>query len=177
MNLATPSFCRNYPEKLTSLYRRAIPAFCFVFMTGTAIFGHAQEAAQVPPATSLEPPKPARLNIVDSDLIPSVGEARPGKVIIEGLNLIPMEEARAMIGFQVRVLEENGVTMARADDASFFLEEGIRDLGYQEAKVVWEITPGNDVLLTVQEISKAPIESVPELTLSKGMDRRPSIVP
>ncbi|MEM8954561.1 MAG: BamA/TamA family outer membrane protein [Verrucomicrobiota bacterium] len=56
-----------------------------------------------------------------------------------------------MISFQVRNLEESGVTMARADDAAFFLEEGIRGLGYKDAKVEWEITPANDVVLSVQE--------------------------
>lgn len=95
--------------------------------------------------------KPLPLQIVDPDLVPSVREARPGKVEIRGLVSIEEEKARSMITFQLRNLEETGVTMARADDAAFFLQTGIRNLGYDKARVDWEIKPNNSVVLAVDE--------------------------
>ena len=83
--------------------------------------------------------KPPQLQIVDPDLVPSVREARPAKVEIRGLASIEEGKARSLITFQLRILEETGVTMARADDAAFFLQTGIRNLGYDRARVDWEI--------------------------------------
>ncbi|MEM7143612.1 MAG: BamA/TamA family outer membrane protein [Verrucomicrobiota bacterium] len=143
---------------------RSMACYCYccggVLVAGVTSAGAEEGAVGGGVTAPQEIPKPARMEIVDRELIPSVGAARPGKVLIEGLREISEEDARAMITFQVRNIEESGVTMARADDAAFFLEEGIRDFGYREAKVEWEITSANDVLLTVQEAKEVYVGEI-----------------
>ena len=98
-----------------------------------------------------EPAPPPRRQIVDPDLVPSIGKSRSGTVEIRGLVSVSEEEARDAIRLQLRKLEENGVTMARADDAAFFLEKTLRGLGHDESTVNWQMPDADTVILNVSE--------------------------
>ena len=141
------------PKRPLPAPRRAAAIVCAAFVWGAIPSADGQDVPKPGEnTTSLAAPPP--LQIVDPHLFPSAREAKPGKVVIRGLTSIEEEKARNMIRFQLRNLEENGITMARADDAAFFLEQRIRQTGFDTATVEWEIEDDNSVLLTVDEGGK-----------------------
>ncbi|MEM7697509.1 MAG: BamA/TamA family outer membrane protein, partial [Verrucomicrobiota bacterium] len=60
-------------------------------------------------------------------------------VDIVGLQSLPTEMAEGWIETQLEFVESSGVTMARADDLAFFLENALRDRGYKSATVDWTL--------------------------------------
>ncbi len=75
-------------------------------------------------------------------------------VKITGLQSIRPEHAREWISSPLELTESSGVSMARADDLAFFLENAIREQGYKGASVDWKVEgTGSDasILLTVSE--------------------------
>jgi len=72
-------------------------------------------------------------------------------VTIRGLRTVPESEARSFIEHQLDYIEENGVSTARADDAAYFLETSLRDRGYDDARVKWQIPAANRIVLEVSE--------------------------
>lgn len=85
-----------------------------------------------------------------TDAASAASEKTEGSVRIEGLRSVSNEEARGWIEAQIDFIESAGPSMARADDAAFFLETALRDRGYTEAKVSWDIE-GSTVALAVDE--------------------------
>ena len=124
-------------------------AAILVIVAGSWASGQEEQSSDTSPDET-PPPRPRR-QIVDPDLVPSAGRSTPGTVEIEGLVSLSEEDARDEIRLQVRKLEENGVTMARADDAAFFLEKVLRGRGHDEAVVDWAITGNQTVTLSVKE--------------------------
>lgn len=80
-------------------------------------------------------------------------------VRIEGLQTIPVEQANEWIAPQLEFIESSGVSMAQADDVSFFLENALRDRGYKEATVDWELE-NSTIVLTVSEGSSIQIGNI-----------------
>ncbi len=75
-------------------------------------------------------------------------------VRIEGLNTIRLEQAEEWIASQITYIESTGVSMARADDIAYFLENAMRDRGYRNAVVEWKLAGENEqrfIQLTVNE--------------------------
>ncbi|MDG2122373.1 MAG: POTRA domain-containing protein [Verrucomicrobiales bacterium] len=81
-------------------------------------------------------------------------------VVIDGLATVDEREAREMITNQVQAVEKLGASGARADDAAFFLQLGLRKLGYKGAQVRWDLGAGGKVLLTVEEGAPAELGEV-----------------
>lgn len=84
-------------------------------------------------------------------------EASP--VRIEGLQTIPADQANKWIAPQIEFIESSGVSMARADDISFFLENALRDRGYKEATVDWKLE-NDTIILSVSEGSSILIGDI-----------------
>lgn len=78
-----------------------------------------------------------------------------GTVKVSGLRSIPIENVRGWIGTQLDYIESAGVSMARADDAAYFLENALRERGYKSATVDWKLVDGaggkKQILLQVNE--------------------------
>ncbi len=75
-------------------------------------------------------------------------------VKIEGLSSITLEQAEEWLESQVTYIESAGVSPARADDVAYFLENAMRDRGYDKAVVDWKVQgdePDQIILLTVNE--------------------------
>ncbi len=75
-------------------------------------------------------------------------------VRIEGLTTISGEVAKEWISGQLTYIEASGVSKARADDIAYFLENAIRDRGYEDALVEWKVVGAGEnqiILLTVNE--------------------------
>ena len=75
-------------------------------------------------------------------------------VEIEGLSSISAAEAEEWLTTQLEFVESSGVSMARADDLAFFLENSLRDRGYKSATVDWKLTGESEskkIVLTVDE--------------------------
>ena len=51
----------------------------------------------------------------------------------------------------IHYIDENGVSTARADDAAFFLQLGLRKRGYEKANVTWRLPTANRIVLDVEE--------------------------
>ncbi len=90
----------------------------------------------------------AGLSSYAEDELPS---ASSSAVTITGLRTVSKSEARDYIKHQLDYIEKNGISTARADDAAYFLEASLRDRGYEDARVKWEIPAGNRILLNVNE--------------------------
>ena len=82
--------------------------------------------------------------------VADAGSDAGGAIEITGLKTISMQDAQALLILPRRFIEENGVTTARADDAAFILQNGLREEGLMEATVEWAVE-GDRVLLTVDE--------------------------
>ncbi len=86
------------------------------------------------------------------------------QVEIVGLRSVTTAEAEKWIATQLEFVESSGVSMARADDLAFFLENSLRDRGFRSATVNWELvgeTGTRRIVLTVDEGPSArvgPIE-------------------
>ena len=96
------------------------------------------------------------LLISSACVVPSVAEdetpsAPSSSITIRGLRTVSESEARSYIEHQLDYIEENGVSTARADDAAYFLETSLRDRGYEDARVKWQIPTANQILLDVSE--------------------------
>lgn len=82
-------------------------------------------------------------------------EADSGIVKIEGLRSVPLEKAEEWISTQLEFIESAGASMARADDVAYFLENALRERGYEEATVDWKLANGaageKIIILTVFE--------------------------
>jgi outer membrane protein assembly complex protein YaeT len=75
-------------------------------------------------------------------------------VSITGLQSITPDQARKWISSPLESINSGGVTMARADDLAFFLENAMREQGYKGAAVDWEVEgEGTEarIVLTVSE--------------------------
>lgn len=72
-------------------------------------------------------------------------------VSIRGLRTLSEAEARALIENQLDYIATHGLSTARADDAAFFLERELRQRGYEDARVAWEMTSPSRVVLNVNE--------------------------
>lgn len=85
-------------------------------------------------------------------------------VRIEGLQTVSQNQAKEWIDSQIDFIESTGVSMARADDVSFFLENALRDRGYKEATVDWKIEDSADgsktIVLQVAEGSSVQIGTI-----------------
>jgi outer membrane protein assembly complex protein YaeT len=79
-------------------------------------------------------------------------EAQVGtNVTINGLNSITDAEARSHIRSQLRHIDKNGVSTARADDAAYFLQLELRKRGYEKAEVDWRLPAADRIVLDVEE--------------------------
>ena len=74
-----------------------------------------------------------------------------GLVKVQGLNTVPPAIAQSWIETQIEYIEKSGVSMARADDAAYFLENALRQRGYKKATVDWKLIEDRQILLTVNE--------------------------
>jgi len=75
-------------------------------------------------------------------------------VKITGLKTIPPDQARKWISSPLEQIESGGVTMARADDLAYFLENAMREQGYKGATVDWAVEgegDGASIVLSVSE--------------------------
>lgn len=84
-------------------------------------------------------------------------------VQITGLRTVPLASAEKWIESQLEFVESSGVSMARADDLAFFLENSLRDRGFRRATVEWEIIEGSGgkvIQLTVEEGNAQQISSI-----------------
>ena len=95
------------------------------------------------------------------------GAARSADLVqITGLRTVPVSSAEKWIESQLEFVESSGVSMARADDLAFFLENSLRDRGFTRATVEWKIIDGSEgeiIQLAVEEgnarqISRIQIE-------------------
>lgn len=77
--------------------------------------------------------------------------AAGGKVRIEGLRTVQQEDAEDWIANQLEFIESSGTSMARADDVAFFLENALRERGYEEATVDWKLVDegGEDKIIVL----------------------------
>ncbi|MDF1740158.1 MAG: hypothetical protein P1U86_13430 [Verrucomicrobiales bacterium] len=73
-----------------------------------------------------------------------------GQVVMQGLSSISEDDARDWVRDQITFIESTNASMAKADDVSYFLENALRDRGYQNATVEWKLD-GDRILLTVSE--------------------------
>lgn len=75
-------------------------------------------------------------------------------VRFQGLQSISPEQARTWLKPQITFINSTGVSMARADDVAYFLENAMRERGYKKASVDWKLV-GDDgakyILLKVSE--------------------------
>jgi len=87
--------------------------------------------------------------------VPWVDGAGNGLVQIEGLRSVDQGQAEEWISPQLEFIESAGANMARADDVAYFLENALRERGYEEATVDWKLEDGADgvkvIILTVFE--------------------------
>ncbi|MEZ5305244.1 MAG: BamA/TamA family outer membrane protein [Verrucomicrobiales bacterium] len=97
----------------------------------------------------------AALAVAQAALTGSAAEVR-----FEGLSTVGEDEARAMIEDQLAIIDELGVSTARADDAAFFLERAIVRLGLPDAAVDWELPGGEALVLRVDEGPQLTIGSI-----------------
>ncbi|MDF1751935.1 MAG: BamA/TamA family outer membrane protein [Verrucomicrobiales bacterium] len=79
-----------------------------------------------------------------------------GSVIeVFGLKTLSPAQVKELIGTQIDYVESSGVSMARADDAAYFLENALRERGYKSATVDWKLKSNNQgklqIHLTVDE--------------------------
>ena len=75
-------------------------------------------------------------------------------VEIAGLTRVSTAEAESWLETQLEFVESSGVSMARADDLAFFLENSLRDRGFKSASVDWKLVDSEGVkkiLLSVDE--------------------------
>lgn len=75
-------------------------------------------------------------------------------VRFEGLRSVSQEQAEEWLGSQITFINSSGVSMARADDVAYFLENAMRERGYRQASVDWKIQGEGDgkyILLSVSE--------------------------
>ncbi|MEM9016575.1 MAG: BamA/TamA family outer membrane protein [Verrucomicrobiota bacterium] len=81
-------------------------------------------------------------------------------VQIEGLQSLDEAQARKWIDSQLTFINSSGVSMARADDVAYFLENAMRQRGYREATVDWKLEGEGEagrIRLTVSEGSASTI--------------------
>ncbi len=78
-----------------------------------------------------------------------------GAVKITGLNSVPSDQVREWIGSQLEYIDSAGVSMARADDVAYFLENALRERGFKKSTVDWKLVDGangkKQILLSVDE--------------------------
>jgi outer membrane protein insertion porin family len=75
-------------------------------------------------------------------------------VQITGLQSISPEQARRWISSPLEQIKSGGVTMARADDLAFFLENAMREQGYKAATVDWKLHGQGGAALIVLTVSE-----------------------
>ena len=81
-------------------------------------------------------------------------------VRFEGLQSVSTEQARTWLKPQITFINSTGVSMARADDVAYFLENAMRERGYKKASVDWKLIgegDGRHILLQVSEGSSSTI--------------------
>ena len=88
-----------------------------------------------------------------------VTSASAGEVTFRGLSTTTIDDARGFIENQIEYIQKNGATTARADDAAFFLQRALKNRGYDEAAVDWQVQ-GNSVVLEVTEGRQKTLETV-----------------
>lgn len=75
-------------------------------------------------------------------------------VKITGLQSIRPDQAWEWIDSQLELTESTGVSMARADDLAFFLENAMREQGYKAATVDWEVEGSGDEARIVLKVAE-----------------------
>ncbi|MEX2580288.1 MAG: BamA/TamA family outer membrane protein [Verrucomicrobiales bacterium] len=73
-----------------------------------------------------------------------------GKLRLEGLRTVTEEQVEKWVASQLEFIEATEVNMARADDVAYFLEIALRDRGYEDATVDWNLSrnaAGNQVIV------------------------------
>ena len=84
-------------------------------------------------------------------LVVASAQDRGQSVSFEGLRTFAESEARALIEPQLETIDEQGPSTARADDAAFFLEREMRERGFEDARVTWELPSPTRVVLQIHE--------------------------
>lgn len=85
----------------------------------------------------------------DAPRDPAAGNG-PSNLDIRGIDPSLAAAAKKAIADEVRLIESEGATMARADDAAYFLQLWLLRQGYAEAQVDWQLPGGNQVVLEVR---------------------------
>lgn len=84
-------------------------------------------------------------------------------VSVTGLQSVTPDQARSWIASQLEAVNTSGVSMARADDLAFFLENAMREQGYKEATVDWKLEgsgPEARIILTASEGSSLMVGGI-----------------
>ncbi len=79
---------------------------------------------------------------------------------IVGATAFPEKELREQLKEQITSIEQLGLTAARADDASFFLQLYYRKHGYEKAEVNYNLLGGNRLRLVVKEGARLTLANV-----------------
>lgn len=80
-------------------------------------------------------------------------------VTIKGLQSVSQDEAKSWVKDQLKFINSSSVSMAKADDIAYFLENAFRERGYKEATVEWEIV-GEKIVLSVREGSEMKLGQI-----------------
>ncbi len=135
--------------------RRANSSFLALVGSLTAMALLAQEAVQ--PADKHYQPVPKEQGPTDP---PPKTE---GKLAVEyrGAKGFKDDELQTAIAEQIKEIETQGLTKARADDAAFFLSQYYRTHGYAEAEVLWELGGPARLILKIKE---GPVATIRKIT-------------
>lgn len=82
------------------------------------------------------------------------------KVEFSGLYTISEESARKWLKTPLAFVETQGVSMAQADDLAYFLENAMRERGYDRASVDWKIQGDEDEKRIVLEVSEGTVATI-----------------
>ena len=128
-------------------------------------------AASVP-SSALAESREAQGAMLGASLVQSALTAQREVVEILGNTAFKTEELIAAIGEQVREIQEQGITPARADDAAFYIGAFYRKKGFAKATVDHEIRGGKVVVQvhegprsTLKKITFIGNRAIPEQTL------------
>ena len=105
-----------------------------------------------------------RHRVIAAALVLLVALSAHASIQISGLNQVSEDDAKELIAAQSELVETNGGSRPLADDASFFLERGLRDKGYKDADVQWDFNEATKgITLRVDE---GPGQTIGEITVS-----------
>ena len=87
------------------------------------------------------------------------------KVEFSGLFTIPQESAEEWLKTPLAFVESQGVSMAQADDLAYFLENAMRERGYESASVDWKIVGEGEQERIVLEVSEGTVATIRSFTI------------